>query len=193
MTGQRIFTENTYRQTVSKIINLFIGVIVIWTWLSMTFRLGRLGAESPGGFGNLRYFTVLSNLFQGIVSLIYFCGRKISRWKYASTTAIAFTFFIALLFLAPVRGLHSPGGYLHAAGQSDRCDPDAGLQPVLYGKHFDQWSGRQRLVWFCQKRDTGCSRGLSGSDSSKLDHCSGSQAAQKANGAVINIRRHVIL
>ena len=39
--------------------------------------------------------------------LIYFCGRKISRWKYASTTAIAFTFFIALLFLAPVRGLHS--------------------------------------------------------------------------------------
>ena len=102
MTGQRIFTENTYRQTVSKIINLFIGVIVIWTWLSMTFRLGRLGAQSPGGFGNLRYFTVLSNLFQGIVSLIYFCGRKISRWKYASTTAIAFTFFIALLFLAPV-------------------------------------------------------------------------------------------
>lgn len=79
MTGQRIFTENTYRQTVSKIINLFIGVIVIWTWLSMTFRLGRLGAQSPGGFGNLRYFTVLSNLFQGIVSLIYFCGRKISR------------------------------------------------------------------------------------------------------------------
>jgi hypothetical protein len=73
----------------------------------MTFRLGRLGAQSPGGFGNLRYFTVLSNLFQGIVSLIYFCGRKISRWKYASTTAIAFTFFIALLFLAPVRGLHS--------------------------------------------------------------------------------------
>ena len=107
MTGQSIFTENTYRKTVSKIINLFIGVIVIWTWLSMTFRLGRLGAQSPGGFGNLRYFTVLSNLFQGIVSLIYFCGRKISRWKYASTTAIAFTFFIALLFLAPVRGLHS--------------------------------------------------------------------------------------
>ncbi len=107
MTGQRIFTENTYRQTVSKIINLFIGVIVIWTWLSMTFRLGRLGAQSPGGFGNLRYFTVLSNLFQGIVSLIYFCGRKISRWKYASTTAIAFTFCIALFFLGPTRGYAS--------------------------------------------------------------------------------------
>ena len=56
-------------QTISKIINLLIGIIVFWTWSCMTFRLGRLGAQSTGGFSNLRYFTVLSNLFQGVVSL----------------------------------------------------------------------------------------------------------------------------
>lgn len=203
MTGQRIFTENTYRQTVSKIINLFIGVIVIWTWLSMTFRLGRLGAESPGGFGNLRYFTVLSNLFQGIVSLIYFCGRKISRWKYASTTAIAFTFFIALLFLAPVRGLHSV--YSGANFFSHLVVPVLAIVDFLIFDREGTFTLRDSLIAVIPmlayslfyvgniliKRDTGCSRGLSGSDSSKLDHCSCSQAAQKANGAVINIRKHL--
>ena len=81
-------------QTISKIINLLIGIIVFWTWSCMTFRLGRLGAQSTGGFSNLRYFTVLSNLFQGVVSLAYFFGRKVSRLKYAATTAIAFTFIL---------------------------------------------------------------------------------------------------
>ena len=64
----------------------------------MTFRLGRLGSQSEGGFGNLRYFTVLSNLLQGGVSLAYACGIRTGRFKFASTTAITFTFFIVLLF-----------------------------------------------------------------------------------------------
>lgn len=92
------------KRTISKTINLLIGIIVLWTWLSVTFRLGRLGAQSEGGLGNLRYFTVLSNLLQCGVSLAYCCGRKVSRWKYASTTAIAFTFFVVLFFLGPARG-----------------------------------------------------------------------------------------
>lgn len=94
-------------QTISKIINLLIGIIVFWTWSCMTFRLGRLGAQSTGGFSNLRYFTVLSNLFQGVVSLAYFFGRKVSRLKYAATTAIAFTFIVVLCFLGPTRGYDS--------------------------------------------------------------------------------------
>ena len=70
----------------------------------MTFRLGRLGSQSEGGFGNLRYFTVLSNLLQGGVSLAYACGIRTGRFKFASTTAITFTFFIVHLFLGPKRG-----------------------------------------------------------------------------------------
>jgi hypothetical protein len=92
------------RRLLSRIINLLIAVIVLWVWLSMTFRLGRLGSQSEGGFGNLRYFTVLSNLLQGGVSLAYACGIRTGRFKFASTTAITFTFFIVLLFLGPKRG-----------------------------------------------------------------------------------------
>ena len=92
------------RMKVSKIINLCIGVLVLFTWLSMTFRLGPLGEQSEGGFGNLKFFTVLTNLFQGGVSLAYFFGVRVGRWKYASTTAMALTFCVVLLVLGPRRG-----------------------------------------------------------------------------------------
>ena len=92
------------RMKISKIINLCIGSIVLWVWLSMTFRLGPLGAQSEGGFQNLRYFTVLSNLLQGCVSLAYFFGKRVDRWKYASTTAMSLTFCVVLFFLGPTRG-----------------------------------------------------------------------------------------
>ena len=92
------------RMKISRIINLCIGIIVLWVWLSMTFRLGPLGAQSEGGFKNLRYFTVLSNLLQGGVSLAYFFGIRTGRWKYTSTTAITVTFCVALFFLGPTRG-----------------------------------------------------------------------------------------
>ena len=83
------------RMKISKIINLCIGSIVLWVWLSMTFRLGPLGAQSEGGFQNLRYFTVLSNLLQGCVSLAYFFGKRVDRLKYASTTAMSLTFCVS--------------------------------------------------------------------------------------------------
>ena len=89
---------------ISKTINLCIGIIVLWVWLSMTFRLWPLGTDSEGGFQNLRYFTVLSNLLQGGVSLACFSGRRVGRWKYASTTAMALTFCVVLFILGPMRG-----------------------------------------------------------------------------------------
>lgn len=92
------------RTKLSKIINLCIGVLVLFTWLSMTFRLGPLGAQSEGGFGNLRFFTVLTNLLQGGVSLAYFFGVRADRWKYASTAAMALTFCVVLFVLGPRRG-----------------------------------------------------------------------------------------
>ena len=95
------------REKVSKVINLLIGIIAVAVWLTVTFSLEGLGTKGPGGFGNLRYFTVLSNLFQAVVSLAYLFGGKVRLWKYASTTAIAFTFCIALFFLGPTRGYAS--------------------------------------------------------------------------------------
>ena len=51
----------------------------------MTFRPGRHGALSAGGF----HLTVHSNLFQAIVSLLYLAGSRPRYFKYASTTPIS--------------------------------------------------------------------------------------------------------
>lgn len=92
------------RKAISKALNLIIAVLVLWVWVSMTFRLGRIGALSAGGFQSLRYFTVLSNLLQGCVSLACLRGKSVGRWKYVSTVAIALTFFVVLLLLGPAYG-----------------------------------------------------------------------------------------
>ena len=95
------------RKLISRILNLIIAILVLWAWLSMTFKTGRHDSLSTGGFQNLRYFTVLSNLLQGGVSLAYVFGRKTGRWKYAATVSVALTFFVVLLFLGPAYGYDS--------------------------------------------------------------------------------------
>lgn len=95
------------RRVISWVLNLLIAVLVIWAWLYMTFRPDRHGSLSTGGFQNLRYFTVLSNLLQGGVSLARVFGRRTGRWKYVSTAAVALTFFVVLLFLGPAYGYDS--------------------------------------------------------------------------------------
>ena len=92
------------RKNLSKAVNLLIAVLVLWAWVSMAFRLGGHGSLSAGGLQSLRYFTVLSNLLQGGVSLACALGRRPRRLKYASTTAVALTFLVVLLFLGPVYG-----------------------------------------------------------------------------------------
>lgn len=62
----------------------------------------------------LIFFTVLSNIFAGITSLIYFVfkilnyfkGIKIKRWsfilEFISTISVFITFFVVVFFLAPI-------------------------------------------------------------------------------------------
>ena len=176
------------KRTISKTINLLIGIIVLWTWLSVTFRLGRLGAQSEGGLGNLRYFTVLSNLLQCGVSLAYCCGRKVSRWKYASTTAIAFTFFVVLFFLGPARGYDAvytgANFWSHLVvpllamvdflcfdreGTFTLRDSVYAMLPVLYREPAPQRCGGERLVRVCQGRSAGRGRRPSCTAGCELD------------------------
>ena len=92
------------RERISKGINLCIGVIALWVWLSMTFRWPPLGLDSAGGLQSLKYFTVLTNLLQCGVSLAYCFGIRVDRWKYAAAAAMGLTFCVVLCFLAPRRG-----------------------------------------------------------------------------------------
>ena len=95
------------RKPISTTVNILIVVFVLWAWVSMTFRLGKYGYLSSGGLQELRYFTVLSNLFQGGVSFAYLIGRRPRLLKYASTTAVALTFCIVLFFLGPLYGFET--------------------------------------------------------------------------------------
>ena len=95
---------SSMRRAISGIIDLLIAVLVLWAWLSMVFRPGRHGALGADGLQSLRYFTVLSNLLRGGVSVACLCGMRAGRWKYVATTAVALTFFVVMLFLGPAYG-----------------------------------------------------------------------------------------
>ena len=95
------------RKTVSKCLNLLIGGLALWVWLSSAFGPGRHGALSAEGLQSLRYFTVLSNLLQGGVSLACLWGVGVGRWKYVSAVSVALTFFVVLLLLGPAYGYDS--------------------------------------------------------------------------------------
>ena len=106
----------TGRRVVLLLVNLAIAVIVFWAWGTMLFGWGGGTLLSARGLRSLRYFTVLSNIFEAIVSLIFVVqlmkamGRKcaLPRWvrglKLAGTTGITLTFLTVMLFLGPLFG-----------------------------------------------------------------------------------------
>ena len=111
----------TSRQKASLVLDIIIAVMVFYAWARMIFRWGDNGTISAGGFRNLRYFTVLSNLLMAaasILNIVYtIIARKLNRevpaWvsklKYAGASAVALTLLVVLLFLWPV--FHVPGLY----------------------------------------------------------------------------------
>ena len=60
-----------------------IAVMVLGAWMCMVFKLGDNGTISQGGFKNLKYFTVLSNLLAASASIlnIVYTTRAIKRGK----------------------------------------------------------------------------------------------------------------
>lgn len=111
----------TSRQKASLVLDIIIAVMVFYAWARMIFQWGDNGTISAGGFRNLRYFTVLSNLLMSAASILNIVYtiialklRKdippwVSRLKYAGASAVALTLLVVLLFLWPV--FHVPGLY----------------------------------------------------------------------------------
>ena len=111
----------TSRQKASLVLDIIIAVMVFYAWARMIFQWGDNGTISAGGFRNLRYFTVLSNLLMAaasILNIVYtIIARKlnkevpswVSKLKYAGASAVALTLLVVLLFLWPV--FHVPGLY----------------------------------------------------------------------------------
>lgn len=102
----------------------------IGSWIHM-FRSGGEKILSRRGLSSLKYYTTLSNLFAGIVSLMIllhglFPGRAaalpqiLSLLKYASAVSVALTFLVVLVFLGPRMGYRPLYAgdqlFLHAIG-----------------------------------------------------------------------------
>ena len=99
------------KQKTAAFINLLIGLASWGAWLTMLFRLVDSGKFADIGLWSLKYFTVLSNLFNGTVCLLYaLCllrgkvSARLQRWKLTGTAAVALTFWVVLLFLGPIFG-----------------------------------------------------------------------------------------
>ncbi len=98
-------------------INIAIAALSVYAWLCLMFGWGKSGGLlADRGIMCLRYFTVLSNLFSGIVSLVcavtyLFSGSMLPAWlltlKLISATCVMLTFLVALFILVPAYDLKS--------------------------------------------------------------------------------------
>ena len=108
------------------VLNLAIFVCTVLSYL-LCFRTeeGKWSAET--GFGALRYYTLLSNLFCAFASLllaIALLGGEVPRWiwllKYIGCAAVTVTLLTVLFFLGPAMGyktlLSGRDFYLHLLG-----------------------------------------------------------------------------
>ena len=94
-------------------LNIFIVVTVFAAWAYM-FTNKKPGALASAGILNLKFFTVLSNLAEGFVSLSWlicvFLKRKtegIEKAKYAAAVSVGLTFATIAFFLGPIYGMLS--------------------------------------------------------------------------------------
>ncbi len=103
------------KRNMAFIFNLFIGIVSFGAWIFMAVLSMEGDTLSSNGFSSLKYFTVLSNLFNGAVCLIYayWLLRK-SRitanrrlLKLMATAAVGLTFLTVMVFLGPLYGYGS--------------------------------------------------------------------------------------
>lgn len=89
------------------ILNILLAAGSIGSWLVMVFSGG--GMLTDSGLPSLKYFTVLSNIFEGIASIIWIAAgkkaeEKTEKLKYIAAVSVALTFMTVMLFLGPLYG-----------------------------------------------------------------------------------------
>ena len=105
------------RRKISLPLNLALAVVVFAAWAKMVFHIDENGVLSSSGLYSLKYFTVLSNLLQAIVSLAWaaYLGRALRGraarpprllhgLRHAAVVSVALTFLTVVCFLGPVFG-----------------------------------------------------------------------------------------
>ena len=98
---------------VSILLNIAIAIISVLAWLSVVQGHGDDRNLMAHGLRSLKYYTVLSNLFSGLVSALYAADMLLSQgspdsWifvlKLAAASVVMVTFLTVMLFLGPTMG-----------------------------------------------------------------------------------------
>lgn len=106
-----------------RLINIFIFVYTVYSVVSCFRKDGRW--DRKAGLQALRFFTILSNLFAAVASLLIFLTLPRSPYwiwliKYIAACSVTVTFLTVMLFLGPSYGykamLSGKNFYLHLGG-----------------------------------------------------------------------------
>ena len=98
---------------VSILLNIAIAIISVLAWLSVVQGHGDDRNLMAHGLRSLKYYTVLSNLFSGLISALYAADMLLSHgspdsWifvlKLAAASVVMVTFLTVMLFLGPTMG-----------------------------------------------------------------------------------------
>ena len=100
---------------ISIAINVGILVLSVASWLVILTGFIDSGNMANRGLASLKYFTVLSNLFSGAVSLVYLLvclgGGPLPYWlvvlKLVAAAAVMLTFVVTVVLLVPAFGWRS--------------------------------------------------------------------------------------
>lgn len=97
----------------SILLNIAIAIISVLAWLSVVQGHGDDRNLMAHGLRSLKYYTVLSNLFSGLISALYAADTLLSHgspagWilvlKLAAASVVMITFLTVVLFLGPTMG-----------------------------------------------------------------------------------------
>lgn len=107
------------------ITNLFVGVMSFAAWLWMVFAVSHGGPLTDGGLRSLKFYTVLSNLLNGAVCLVFaarllgsgWVTTRLKTWRLVGASTAGLTFLTVMLFLGPAFGyqymFNGPNFFLH--------------------------------------------------------------------------------
>ncbi|MBR3331494.1 MAG: hypothetical protein IKG25_09910 [Mogibacterium sp.] len=111
------------RNTIRKLINIFLAISVFGSWIALFVSAS--GTLMHNGLNSLKYFTTLSNLLEGIASVVWIDSvRKNGRagdfaelLKYIAAASVGLTCVTVLVFLGPLYGypemFKGPSLFLH--------------------------------------------------------------------------------
>ena len=98
------------RDNLRKYINIILVFMVLGSWIAIFVSAS--GTLMHNGINSLKYFTVLSNLLEGLASVVWLvssrrngkAGVRAELLKYIAAAAVGLTCVVVLVFLGPLYG-----------------------------------------------------------------------------------------